>query len=79
MSSNLGLRLNGYLFVAKSLSAGTTVMGKPSLTCNFQELYRYLVDDFVIQFCQRLKKEDFVMKSEGLSAYRKGEREDSAI
>jgi CRISPR-associated protein Cas1 len=28
--------------------------GKPSLVCDFQELYRYLIDDFVIQHCQRL-------------------------
>jgi len=25
--------------------------GKPSLVCNLQELYRYLVDDFVIHYC----------------------------
>jgi len=27
----------------------STADGKPSLVCDFQELYRYLVDDFVIQ------------------------------
>jgi CRISPR-associated protein Cas1 len=25
--------------------------GKPSLVCDFQELYRYLIDDFLIQYC----------------------------
>lgn len=27
--------------------------GKPSLICDFQELYRYLIDDFVIQYCKK--------------------------
>ena len=31
---------------------------------DFVELYRYLVDDFVIHYCQRLRKKDFVTKSE---------------
>ena len=49
--------------------------GKPSLVCDLQELYRYLVDDFVIQFCQGLKKKDFTVKSESVSLKRKGKRE----
>lgn len=49
--------------------------GKPSLVCDFQELYRYLVDDFVIQFCQGLKERDFTVKSESISRKRKGKRE----
>lgn len=49
--------------------------GKPSLICDFQELYRYLVDDFVIQFCRRLQKKDFIMKKEDYSTKRKGKRE----
>jgi CRISPR-associated protein Cas1 len=49
--------------------------GKPSLMCDLQELYRYLVDDFVIQFCQDLKERDFTVKSESVSQKRKGERE----
>jgi len=49
--------------------------GKPSLICDLQELYRYLVDDFVIQFCQGLKERDFTVKSESLSRKRKGKRE----
>lgn len=49
--------------------------GKPSLVCDIQELYRYLVDDFVIQFCQDLKERDFTVKSESVSQKRKGERE----
>jgi len=49
--------------------------GKPSLICDFQELYRYLVDDFVIQYCRGLKENDFVTKSEEFSKNRKGKRE----
>ena len=32
--------------------------GKPSLVCDFQELYRYLVDNFLIQYCRRLDSKD---------------------
>jgi hypothetical protein len=39
------------------------------------ELYRYLIDDFVIQYCKSLKKKDFAMKNEDYSSNRKGERE----
>jgi len=49
--------------------------GKPSLICDFQELYRYLVDDFVIQNCRELKKRDFTTMSEDFSTNRKGKRE----
>jgi CRISPR-associated protein Cas1 len=49
--------------------------GKPSLICDFQELYRYLVEDFVIQFCRTLQKRDFIMKNEDFSKDRKGKRE----
>jgi CRISPR-associated protein Cas1 len=49
--------------------------GKPSLICDFMELYRYLVDDFVIQYCRRLRKRDFIMKNEDFSSNRKGKRE----
>lgn len=37
---------------------------KPSLVCDFQELYRYLIDEFLIQYCQKLKPKDFIAKSE---------------
>jgi len=36
---------------------------------------RYLVDDFVIQYCQKLSKKDFVMKLDHMSRKRKGKRE----
>jgi len=50
-------------------------VGKPSLVCDLMELYRYLIDDFVIQYCMSLKKKDFVMQREDYSSNRKGERQ----
>jgi hypothetical protein len=32
-----------------------------TLVCDFQELYRYLIDDFLIERCQKLRKKDFVL------------------
>jgi len=49
--------------------------GKRVSLCDFQELYRYLVDDFVIEYCRRLQKRDFTMKNEDFSTNRKGKRE----
>jgi CRISPR-associated protein Cas1 len=49
--------------------------GKPSLVCDFQELYRYLIDDFVIQYCSGLAKRDFTFKTEKDSRQKKGKRE----
>jgi CRISPR-associated protein Cas1 len=49
--------------------------GKPSLVCDFQELYRYLVDEFVIQYCQNLAKRHFTFKIEKMSGSKKGKRE----
>jgi len=49
--------------------------GKPSLVCDLQELYRHLMDDFVIKFGQGLGKRDFTVKSESVSRSRKGKRE----
>jgi CRISPR-associated protein Cas1 len=53
----------------------STTKGKPSLICDFMELYRYLIDDFVIQYCRRLNRKDFTVKSENYSTKRKGKRE----
>jgi CRISPR-associated protein Cas1 len=49
--------------------------GKPSLVCDLQELYRHLIEDFLVQYCQRLKKKDFTTKAESASRKRKGKRE----
>jgi CRISPR-associated protein Cas1 len=49
--------------------------GKPRLVCDLQELYRHLVDDFLVQYCRRLRKKDFATKIESMSKKRKGKRE----
>jgi CRISPR-associated protein Cas1 len=49
--------------------------GKPSLVCDFMELYRYIIDDFLVQYCQNLDKKDFVVKTENQSRKKKGKRE----
>jgi len=49
--------------------------GEPSLVCDFQDLYRYLIDDFVIEYCKTVDSEDFVLKEENCSANRKGKRQ----
>jgi len=63
-------KLEPYLGFLHSLAEG-----KPSLICDFMELYRYLMDDFVIQHCRNLQKKDFIMKHEDFSTGRKGRRE----
>ncbi|MEM3550574.1 MAG: CRISPR-associated endonuclease Cas1, partial [Candidatus Bathyarchaeia archaeon] len=49
--------------------------GKPSLVCDFQELYRYIVDSFLIDFSQNLKPKDFIVKTERYSVNRLGKRQ----
>jgi CRISPR-associated protein Cas1 len=63
-------KLEPYLGFLHSLAEG-----KPSLICDFMELYRFLIDDFVLQYCMRLHKRDFTMKYEDFSSNRKGKRE----
>ena len=63
-------KLEPYLGFLHSLAEG-----KPSLICDFMELYRYLIDDFVIDYCKKLQKKDFIMKYEDFSSNRKGKRE----
>jgi len=46
---------------------------RPSLVCDFVELYRHLVDDFLIEYCQKLKPRDFVAKTETFNN-KKGKR-----
>jgi CRISPR/Cas system-associated endonuclease Cas1 len=43
--------------------------------CDFQELYRHLVDDFVIEYCRSVRASDFVLKTEDYSVNRKGKRQ----
>jgi len=49
--------------------------GKPSLVCDFQELFRHLIDDYVIGFSQTLGKKDFIKRTEPISHNRLGKRE----
>jgi len=49
--------------------------GKPSLVCDFMELYRYLIDNFIIEFSQTLKSNDFMLKTEWYSTNRLGKRQ----
>jgi CRISPR-associated protein Cas1 len=48
--------------------------GKPSLVCDFMEIYRYLMDDFIISFCKDAKVKDFIFKTEQHSN-KKGKRQ----
>jgi len=45
----------------------TIKYGQPSLICDFQELYRYLMDDFVIRFGRKLSPKDFSLKEDSIS------------
>lgn len=50
--------------------------GMPSLACDLMELYRFLVDDFMIKYVSRLRKKDFVMKEDfSANGKRKGKRQ----
>ena len=49
--------------------------GKPSLVCDFIELYRYQVDNFLVDYARNLAPRDFVIKSEDYSKKRKGKRQ----
>jgi CRISPR-associated protein Cas1 len=42
----------------------STQFGKPSLVCDFQDLYRYLIDDLLIQRCVKLRVKDFITRTE---------------
>jgi CRISPR-associated endonuclease Cas1 len=46
---------------------------RPNLVCDFMELYRYLIDDFLIQSCRTLTKKDFCIKTVTVS-HRKAKR-----
>ena len=48
---------------------------KPSLVCDFQELYRYFIDDYIIKHYLKLSERDFALKAENYSSKKKGKRE----
>jgi len=49
--------------------------GKPSLVCDFMELYRYLIDYFLIDYCRELRTKDFIVKAEPIGRKKQGKRE----
>jgi CRISPR/Cas system-associated endonuclease Cas1 len=48
--------------------------GKPSLVCDFQELYRYLIDDYLIERCHTLRKKDFVLVTDFMMHLKMGKK-----
>jgi CRISPR-associated protein Cas1 len=66
----LNSELEPYLGFVHSLK-----VGQPSLVCDFMELYRYLIDDLVIQEAMKLTKKDIILKDEVISSNRRGKRQ----
>jgi CRISPR/Cas system-associated endonuclease Cas1 len=65
----LKAKLEPYLGFLHSLQHG-----KPSLVCDFQELYRYLIDDYLIERCRKLRKKDFVVVTDFMMRLKMGKR-----
>jgi CRISPR-associated protein Cas1 len=49
--------------------------GKPSLVCDMMELYRFLIDDYLIQHYMKICKKQFVTKNEAMTRKKVGKRE----
>ena len=49
--------------------------GNPSLVCDFMEIYRYMIDDLLIDYCITLKGKVFIIKTENISSKKVGKRE----
>ena len=65
----LKAKLEPYLGFLHSLQHG-----KPSLVCDFQELYRYLIDDYLIERCTKLRKKDFVVVTDFMMRLKMGKK-----
>jgi CRISPR/Cas system-associated endonuclease Cas1 len=52
----------------------TIQIGKPSLICDFQELYRFLIDDYLIERRRNLHKKDFVLVTDFMMRLKMGKR-----
>jgi CRISPR-associated protein Cas1 len=65
----LKAKLEPYLGFVHSLA-----WSKPSLILDFMEIYRFLIDAFVLEYSKTLKPKDFVLKTEEIGN-RKGKRE----
>jgi CRISPR/Cas system-associated endonuclease Cas1 len=66
----LKAKLESYLGFLNSLQHG-----KPSLVCDFMELYRYFVDDFLTEYCKNLNRKEFIVKIENNTRKKQGKRE----
>ena len=51
-----------------------TAYSKPSLVCDFQELYRYLIDGFLIERCRKLRKKGSLLVTDFMVHLRMGKR-----
>ena len=49
--------------------------GKPSLVCDMMELYRFLIDDYLLAHYLKLSKKQFVTKDEAMTRKKVGKRE----
>jgi CRISPR/Cas system-associated endonuclease Cas1 len=47
---------------------------KPSRVCDFQELYRYIIDDYLIERCQKMHKSDFVVITDFMMHLKMGKK-----
>ncbi len=48
--------------------------GKPSPVCDFKELYRYMIEDFMIERCRKMRKKDFVVVTDFMMRLKMGKR-----
>jgi len=65
----LKAKLEPYLGFLHSLQHG-----KPSLVCDLQDVYRYLIDDYLIERGQKLRKKDFVVVTDFMMRLKMGKR-----
>jgi len=65
----LKAKLEPYLGFLHSLQHG-----KPSLVCDMQDLYRHVIDDFLIERCRKLRKKDFVVVTDFMMRLKMGKR-----
>jgi CRISPR-associated endonuclease Cas1 len=65
----LKAKLEPYLGFLHSLQHG-----KPSLVCDVQDVYRYLIDDYLIERGQKLRKKDFVVVTDFMMRLKRGKR-----
>ncbi len=62
-------KLEPYLGFLHALKDST-----PSLVCDFMEPYRYLIDDLLVEPCQKYKKKDFVAVTDFMMNLRMGKK-----